>query len=40
MIELTTPLSEHTARGLEAGDRVRLSGIVYTGRDAAHARLV
>ncbi len=40
MIELTTPLTEKTVRGLHAGDRVRLSGIVYTGRDAAHARLV
>ncbi|MCK4594872.1 Fe-S-containing hydro-lyase [bacterium] len=40
LIEITTPLSEETVRGLKAGDRVRLSGIVYTGRDAAHARLV
>ena len=39
-IKLTTPLSEETARGLKVGDRVCLSGIVYTGRDAAHARLV
>jgi fumarate hydratase subunit beta len=25
--------------GLEAGDRVLISGIIYTGRDAAHKRL-
>ena len=38
-IRLTTPISEETARGLKAGDRVLLSGVVYTGRDAAHKRL-
>ena len=37
---ITTPLSAQEARLLRAGDRVLLSGIVYTARDAAHARLV
>jgi fumarate hydratase subunit beta len=36
---LTTPFSEQDIRELHAGDRVSLSGVVYTGRDAAHKRL-
>lgn len=36
---LTTPLSEEDVRGLHAGDMVLLSGVIYTGRDAAHKRL-
>lgn len=39
-IKLETPLNENKVRELKAGDRVYLSGIVYTARDAAHARLV
>lgn len=39
-IQLHTPLDEAAVRALRAGDRVQLSGIVYTGRDAAHKRLV
>ncbi|MCL1848246.1 MAG: Fe-S-containing hydro-lyase [Clostridiales bacterium] len=34
------PLTKELVDSLEAGDRVLLSGIVYTGRDAAHQRLV
>ena len=34
-----TPLTDADVRALEAGDRVRISGVVYTARDAAHARL-
>lgn len=37
---VTTPLTNETLSGLRAGDRVLLSGIVYTARDAAHARMV
>lgn len=37
---LTTPLSEADVASLRAGDVVSLSGILYTGRDAAHKRLV
>jgi len=36
MIELTTPISEEQIRQLKIGDSVALSGIVVTGRDAAH----
>ena len=38
MIELRTPLSEKTVRGLKAGDVVYLTGEVVTGRDAVHVR--
>jgi fumarate hydratase subunit beta len=39
-VRLTTPLSRWDAESLHAGDRVLLSGVVYTARDAAHARLI
>ena len=39
MIKLTTPISEETVQSLKAGDIVMLSGVIYTGRDAAHKRL-
>ncbi|MCD4733961.1 Fe-S-containing hydro-lyase [bacterium] len=39
-IKLTTPLDEATVRKLKIGDRVLLSGVLYTARDAAHARLI
>jgi fumarate hydratase subunit beta len=38
--KITTPISKETAASLRAGDAVLLNGIVYTARDAAHARLV
>jgi len=38
--KLVMPLSEQTVRSLKAGDMVRLSGVIYTARDAAHKRLV
>ncbi len=37
---LKTPLSEEAARKLRAGDKVSLTGVIYTARDAAHKRLV
>ena len=37
---ITTPLDENTARGLRAGDNVLISGVIYTGRDAAHKKLL
>lgn len=40
MIKLTTPLTVEKIKQLHAGDEVMLSGIVYTGRDAAHKRLM
>lgn len=39
MIELNTPLTREKVRELHAGDEVLLSGVIYTGRDAAHKRL-
>ena len=39
-IRLTTPLAHRDVESLHAGDRVLLSGVVYTARDAAHARLI
>ncbi len=39
-IRLTTPLSKEDVERLTIGDRVLLSGIIYTARDAAHKRLV
>ena len=36
---ITTPLTEEKASVLRAGDRVLLSGVIYTARDAAHKRL-
>jgi len=37
--EVTPPLSDADVASLKAGDRVRISGVLYTARDAAHARL-
>lgn len=37
---ITTPFTKEDALALKAGDQVLLSGIIYTGRDAAHKRLV
>jgi fumarate hydratase subunit beta len=37
---LTTPLSDEDVTKLKAGDTVKLTGTIYTARDAAHARLV
>jgi len=36
---IQTPLTGQVVEGLEAGDRVLISGIIYTGRDAAHKGL-
>jgi fumarate hydratase subunit beta len=40
MKNITTPLSEQVARSLQAGERVLITGTIYTGRDAAHKRMV
>jgi fumarate hydratase subunit beta len=39
-IKLTTPLSDQDVERLKMGDRVLLSGYVYSARDAAHKRLI
>ena len=36
---ITTPLTAETIKDLHAGDVVRITGPVYTARDAAHKRM-
>lgn len=38
--QLTTPLKAEAVKELKAGDRVMLSGVIYTARDKAHKNLV
>lgn len=38
--KITTPLTEEKVKSLRAGDTVYISGTIYTGRDAAHQRLI
>src|SRR5437773_11134493 len=37
--DVTTPLGDADVESLRAGDRVRITGVLYTARDAAHGRL-
>ena len=37
---IKTPLFKETAIALRCGEEILLSGIIYTARDAAHARLI
>jgi fumarate hydratase subunit beta len=39
-IRIYTPLTNETVEKLKIGDKVFINGIIYTGRDAAHKRLV
>lgn len=39
-VKLTTPLRSEDLLPLDSGDKVLLSGVIYTARDAAHKRLV
>ncbi len=39
-IRLKTPLSNNDVEKLKTGDRVLITGVIYTGRDAAHKRLL
>ncbi|MGN0486215.1 MAG: Fe-S-containing hydro-lyase [Acutalibacteraceae bacterium] len=36
---ITLPLTEEIAKSLKAGDRVLLTGTIYTSRDAGHKRM-
>ncbi len=38
--DLTIPISEEAVRALHVGDAVRLSGVMVTGRDAAHKYMI
>lgn len=40
MIKIKTPLSKLERQKLKAGDHVRISGTLYTARDAAHKRMI
>jgi fumarate hydratase subunit beta len=37
---ITTPVDDETVSKLRSGDKLLISGVIYTGRDAAHKRLV
>ncbi len=38
--KITTPLDDEVIINLKAGDSVSITGYIYTGRDAAHKRLI
>jgi fumarate hydratase subunit beta len=38
--DIRTPLTDGDIETLKAGDRVRITGVIYTARDAAHGRLM
>jgi fumarate hydratase subunit beta len=38
MIKIETPLTKENIGKLKAGDEVKLSGVIFTARDAAHKR--
>jgi fumarate hydratase subunit beta len=40
IIKIRTPLTDDVIDSLKAGDRVEITGVIYTARDAAHKRLV
>lgn len=39
-MKITTPFTKEMANALKAGDRVLISGEIYTARDAAHKRMI
>lgn len=39
-IRLAAPLTDADVEGLKAGDKVLITGVMYTARDAAHKRLL
>ena len=39
-IHIETPLTKEVVSSLKAGDRVLISGTIYTARDAAHKRMI
>jgi len=38
-LRIESPVDEATVRSLRAGDRVYITGVIYTARDAAHQRI-
>jgi len=39
VIRIETPLTQEKLKTLKAGDKVLISGMIYTGRDAAHKKI-
>jgi fumarate hydratase subunit beta len=39
-LKITPPLTDKDIEGLKAGDKVLITGVLYTARDAAHKRLI
>ncbi len=39
-MNITLPLTDDIVQKLRAGDDVRLTGVIYSGRDAAHRRMI
>jgi fumarate hydratase subunit beta len=39
-VRVTTPITEEDVVQLKIGDHVRISGVIYTARDAAHNRMI
>lgn len=39
-IKITPPLTDEQVESLRAGDKVLITGVLYTARDAAHKRLI
>jgi len=40
MIKLNTPITEADIKSLKVGEKVLISGVIYTARDQAHIRLL
>ena len=38
--KITTPLTDEVVANLHSGDKLLITGVIYTGRDAAHKRLI
>ena len=38
-MNITTPLTKEKLKSLKSGDNVTITGVIYTGRDAAHKRM-
>jgi len=39
-VKITPPLTDEVIMGLKAGDRVLITGVMYTGRDMAHKYMI
>ena len=39
VISIKTPLTKDVVKNLKVGDEIKLSGVIFTARDAAHKRL-